>query len=175
MEDIIVNKVAQSALVTIDLERFFPKGDLVIFDLKDHLFMELILKEKDYREALKNLDFSIYKDKNVGITCSADAIIPVWAYMLAASYLEPFAKEIVFGNEVTLSDVLFLKNLWKLDPAEFSGKRIVIKGCGEKKIPDTAYVEITKMLRPVAKSIMYGEPCSTVPIYKEAKISETKI
>ncbi|MEP7251443.1 MAG: DUF2480 family protein [Ginsengibacter sp.] len=174
MQDLIVNKVAQSALVTIDLERFYPEGELKIFDLKDHLFMELVLKEKDYREALKNLDFSSYKDKNVGITCSADAIIPVWAYMLAASYLEPFAKEIVFGNETTLNDLLFLKNLWKLDPAEFSGKRIVVKGCGEKKIPETAYVEITKILRPVARSIMYGEPCSTVPIYKEVKISETK-
>lgn len=170
MEEVIINKVAQSALVTIDLEKFYPQGDIVIFDLKDHLFMELILKEKDYREALKNLDFSIYKDKNVGITCSTDAVIPVWAYMLAASYIEPYAREVVFGNETLLHEVLFLKNLWKLDPAEFHDKRIVVKGCGEKKIPETAYVEITKILRPVAKSIMYGEPCSTVPIYKQAKI-----
>ncbi len=169
MEEVIINKVAQSALVTIDLEKFYPEGDTAIFDLKDHLFMELILKEKEYREGLKNMDFSIYMNKNVGITCSADAVIPVWAYMLAASYIEPYAKEIVFGNEGQLHEVLFLKNLWKLDIAEFSDKRIVVKGCGEKKIPETAYVEITKLLRPIAKSIMYGEPCSTVPIYKQAK------
>ena len=171
MEEAIINKVAQSALTTIDLEKFYPEGDIAIFDLKDYLFMELILKEKDYRESLKNRDFSFYKHKNVGITCSADAVIPMWAYMLAASYLEPFAKDIVFGNEAVLQEVLFLKNLWKLDVKEFVDKRIVVKGCGEKKIPETAYVEITKMLRPVAKSIMYGEPCSTVPIYKQAKTS----
>ncbi|MDQ6763987.1 MAG: DUF2480 family protein [Bacteroidota bacterium] len=169
MEEVIVNKVAQSSLVTIDLEKFYPKGETAIFDLKDHLFMELILKEKDYREGLKLLDWLIYKDKNVGITCSADAIIPIWAYMLAATYLEPVAKDVVFGNEETVFEVLFLKNLWKIDAGEFADKRIVVKGCGEKKIPDTAYVEITKILRPVAKSIMYGEPCSTVPIYKQAK------
>ncbi len=170
MEEVIINKVAQSALVTIDLEKFYPQGEIIIFDLKDYLFMGLILKEKDYREGLKNQDFSIYQHKNVGITCSADAVIPMWAYMLAASYIEPYAKEIVFGNETIVNDVLFLKNLWKLDPSEFLDKRIVVKGCGEKKIPETAYVEITKILRPVAKSIMYGEPCSTVPIYKQTKI-----
>ncbi len=169
MEEIIINKVAESALVTIDLEKFYPLGDIAIFDLKDYLFMELILKEKDYREELKSMNFSIYQDKNVGITCSTDAIIPMWAYMLAASYIEPHAREIVFGNETVIQDVLFLKNLWKLDATEFINKRVVVKGCGEKKIPETAYVEITKILRPVAKSIMYGEPCSTVPIYKQAK------
>ncbi|MEP6584003.1 MAG: DUF2480 family protein [Ginsengibacter sp.] len=171
MEEVIINKVAQSALTTIDLEKFYPQGDVKLFDLKDYLFMELILKEKDFREALKNMDFSGYQGKNAGITCSADAVIPMWAYMLAASYLEPYAKEIVFGNETTVNEVLFLKNLWTLDPAEFAGQRVVVKGCGEKKIPETAYVEITKILRPVAKSIMYGEPCSTVPIYKQAKTS----
>ncbi len=169
MEEVIINKVAQSSLVTIDLEKFYPKGETAIFDLKNHLFMELILKEKDYREGLKLLDWSIYKDKNVGITCSADAIIPIWAYMLAATYLEPLAKDIVFGNEEKVLEVLFLKNLWQIDANEFADKRIVVKGCGEKKIPDTAYVEITKILRPVVKSIMYGEPCSTVPVYKQAK------
>ncbi len=169
MEEIIINKVSESALVTIDLEKFYPQGDIAIFDLKDYLFMELILKEKEYREELKSMNFSIYQDKNVGITCSTDAIIPMWAYMMAASYIEPYAREIVFGNETVIQDVLFLKNLWKLDAGEFINKRVVVKGCGEKKIPETAYVEITKILRPVAKSIMYGEPCSTVPIYKQAK------
>ncbi len=168
-EGIIINKVAQSALVTVDLAEFFPEGEIATFDLKEYLFMELILKEKDYRETLRNLDWSVYNGKNVGITCSADAIIPVWAFMLAAAYLHGYAKEIIFGNEDIVLETLFLKNLWKIDPAEFHDKRVVVKGCGEKKIPDVAYVEITKVLRGVAKSIMYGEPCSTVPIFKQTK------
>ena len=166
MEDTIINKVAQSALVTLNLESFYPSGEMVNFDVKDYLFMELILKEKEYRETLKSIDWSIYKNKNVAITCSADAIIPLWAYMLAVSYLEPFAKDIVFGTADEVFKILFLKNLQQIDPKEFEDKRVVIKGCGDKKIPENAFVEITKILRPVAKSIMYGEPCSTVPIYK---------
>ena len=171
MEDIIINKVAQSALLTLDLENFYPRGEIVVFDLKNYLFMKLILKEKDYREALKNVDWNIYQDKNVAITCSADVIIPLWAYMLATTYLQPFAKEIAFGNEEEVFNILFSKNMWKIDPKEFEGKRVVIKGCGDKKIPETAYVEITKILRPVVKSIMYGEACSTVPIFKASKIA----
>ena len=167
MEEVIINKVAGSSLVTLDLERFYPEGETAVFDMKDHLFMELILKEKDYREGLKALDWGIYKNKNVCITCSVDAVIPVWAYMLAASYLQPIAREVVVGNEAFLQEILFLKNLWKIDAGEYEGKRVVVKGCGEKKIPESAYAEITKILRPVAKSIMYGEPCSTVPVYKK--------
>lgn len=167
MEEEIVNKVAQSSLVTLNLERFYPEGETAVFDLKDYLFMELILKEKDYRESLKNLDWSIYKNKNVCVTCTADAIIPVWAYMLAVSYLEPIARDVILGKEEFLHEVLFLKNIWKMNAKEFEGKRVVVKGCGEKKIPDAIYAEITKILRPVAKSIMYGEPCSTVPVYKQ--------
>jgi len=166
MEDAIINKVAQSALVTLDLEKFYPSGEVVTFDVKDYLFMELILKEKEYRETLKSLDWSIYENKNVAITCSADAIIPLWAYMLAVAYLQPFAKDIEFGTADEAFKILFLKNLQQIDPKEFEDKRVVVKGCGEKKIPENAFVEITKILRPVAKSIMYGEPCSTVPIYK---------
>ena len=169
MEDIIINKVSQSALLTLNLEDFYPQGEIVIFDLKNYLFMELILKEKEFREALKNLDWSVYQNKNVGITCTADAIIPLWAYMLTTTYLQPFAKEIIFGNEETVFNVMFLKNLWQIDAKEYEGKTVVVKGCGDKKIPESAYVEITKMLRPVAKSIMYGEPCSTVPIFKAPK------
>ncbi len=167
MDEVIINKVAQSGLVTLDLAKFYPEGETAVFDMKDHLFMELILKEKEYREKLKNLDWTSYHDKNVCVTCSADAIIPIWAYMLAVSYLEPVAKDVVLGNETFLHEVLFLKNLWKIDAKEYEGKRVVVKGCGEKKIPDVAYAEITRKLRPVAKSIMYGEPCSTVPVYKE--------
>jgi hypothetical protein len=166
MEDIIVNKVAQSGLKTIDLEDFYPKEDVVEFDLKNYLFMELILKEKEYREALKNIDWSIYQNKNVAITCSADAIIPLWAYMLAVSYVQPYAADVIFGNEKEAFNILFLKSLDKINAKEYEDARIVVKGCGDKKIPETAYVEIAKLLRPVAKSIMYGEACSTVPIFK---------
>lgn len=170
MDDLIINKVSRSALLTLNLEDFYPKGEIVIFDLKNYLFMELILKEKEFREALKNLDWGVYQNKNVGITCTTDAIIPLWAYMLATTYLQPFVKEIIFGNEEQVFNIIFLKNLWKIDASEYEGKRVVVKGCGDKKIPESTYVEITKMLRPVAKSIMYGEPCSTVPIYKAPKI-----
>ena len=167
MSDAIVNRVTESLLTTIDLEEFYPKGDVAVFDMKDHLFMGLILKEKDFREALKTLDLEPYKDKYVALTCTADAIIPMWAYMLAATYLEPVAKDVVFGNEEFLHKTLFLKKLAAINVNDYQDKRVVIKGCGELPISETAYVEITKLLRPVVKSIMYGEPCSTVPIYKK--------
>jgi hypothetical protein len=166
MDDIIINKVAQSALETLDLEAFYPAGEIVVFDLKDYLFMELILKEKDYRDTLKNADWSIYENKIVAITCSADAIIPLWAYMLAVTYLQPFAQDILFGKKEEVLERLLLKRINQINPEDFKDKRVVVKGCGDKKIPESAFVEITKMLRPVVKSIMYGEPCSTVPIYK---------
>ena len=166
MEDIIVNKVAQSGLVTLDLEEFYHSDDIATFDVKDYLFMELILKEKEYRDTLKNIDWSIYENKVVAITCSADAIIPLWAYMLAVTYLQPFAKDILFGTSEEVLQSLYLKNLGQIDAKEYEDKRVVIKGCGDKKIPEAAFVEITKKLRPFAKSIMYGEPCSTVPIFK---------
>ncbi len=166
MEEIIVNKVAQSGLITLDLEKFYPGEEIITFDVKDYLFMELILKEKEYRETLKNIDWSEYKNKIVAITCSADAIIPLWAYMLAVTYLEPFAKDIQFGNSEDVFKALFLKNLNLVNPKDFENQRVVVKGCGDKTIPETAFVEITKILRPVVKSIMYGEPCSTVPIFK---------
>jgi hypothetical protein len=169
MEDLITNKVAESGLITIDLENFYPKEETAVFDLKDHLFMGLILKEKEFREELKNLDWQKYQDKNVCITCSQDAVIPIWAYMLVATYLQPVAKEILFGDEDFLHRTLFLKNLSLININDFADKRVVIKGCGDKIISETAYVEITKLLRPVVKSIMYGEPCSTVPIYKKPR------
>jgi hypothetical protein len=166
MNDPIINKVAESGLVTLDLEKYYPSGNNIVFDMKDYLFMGLILKEKEFREALKNTDWGHYKDKNVAVTCSADAIIPMWAYMLVASYLQPVAAEIVLGDEKELHKALFIKNLSQLDMAEFADKRVVVKGCGETPIGEFAYLEITRLLRPVAKSIMYGEACSTVPIYK---------
>ena len=167
MEDVFVNKVAESGIITLDLEDFYPKEETAIFDMKDHLFMGLILKEKDFRDTMKELDIEPYKEKNVALTCTADAVIPVWAYMLVATYLQPVAKEIVFGDAEFLHKTLFLKNISKIEINNYEDKRVVIKGCGELPITEAAYVAITGLLRPVAKSIMYGEPCSTVPIYKK--------
>ncbi|MCY7420224.1 MAG: DUF2480 family protein [Chitinophagaceae bacterium] len=166
MENVIVNKVAESALTSLDLEEYFPKGEMDVFDMKDYLFMELILKEKDFRAALSTLDWEQYRDKNVAITCSVDAIIPMWAYMLVATNLQPVAKAVVFGDKKTLLNTLFIKNLSTINGEDYTDKRVVVKGCGDQPIPETAYVEITKKLRPYVKSIMYGEPCSTVPIFK---------
>lgn len=171
MSEPIINKVAESGLITLDLEQYFPKGEVAVFDLKGYLFMGMILKEKDYREALKSKDWSEYKDKNIALVCTADAIIPVWAWMLAATYLQPVAKELVMGDEKELHKTLFLKNLSAINVNEFEDKRVVIKGCGETPIPDYVYMEITRLLRPVVKSIMYGEPCSTVPVYKRPIVS----
>ena len=136
MSEPFVNKVAESGLITLDPEKFYPREEVAVFDLKEYLFMGMILKEKDYREALKTTDWSKYADKNVAITCSADAIIPVWAYMLAAAYLQPVAKEIVMGDEKELHKTLFLKKLSTIDLRDYDDKRVVIKGCGETPIPD---------------------------------------
>jgi hypothetical protein len=167
MENAIINKVAESGLITFDLEEYYPKGEIAVFDMKDHLFMGLILKEKDFRTALQTLDWEPFRNKYVALTCSADAIIPMWAYMLAASYLQPVAKEVVFGDEKNLVNTVFIKNLAGLKAEEYLDKRVVVKGCGDVAIPEAAYVEVTNKLRPFAKSIMYGEPCSTVPIFKK--------
>ncbi len=166
MEQEIINKVAQSALQTIDLEDYFPAQEIKIFDLKPFLFMELILKEKDFRAALQSTDWSSYQDQIVGVTCSADAVIPVWAYMLVATYLQPLAKDIRMGTLEELQKQLLLENLQKEHFETFRDQRVVVKGCGDKNIGPYAYLEITKLLRPFVKSIMYGEPCSTVPVYK---------
>ena len=165
--DEIVNKVAQSALTTLDLEDYYPKEEIVVFDIKDHLFMGLILKEKDFRTAMQGWDWEQYRNMNVAITCTADAVVPMWAYMLIMTYLEPVAHYAAFGDADFIHKTLFLQNLGKIDTAEYVDKRVVIKGCGDKGAGEAAYVEITRLLRPLVKSIMYGEPCSTVPIYKK--------
>ncbi|MBM3416086.1 MAG: DUF2480 family protein [Bacteroidetes bacterium] len=166
MSEPIINKVAESGLVTIDPENWYPRGETALFDLKDHLFMGMILKEKEFRETLKTQDWQAYAGKNVAVFCSADAIIPVWAWMLVAAYLQPVAKAIVMGDEKELHKQLFLRNLSSININEYADKRVVIKGCGETPVADFVYMEITRLLRPVAKSIMYGEPCSTVPVFK---------
>ncbi|NSL89435.1 DUF2480 family protein [Chitinophaga solisilvae] len=165
--DEIINKVAQSGLETIDLENFYPQGEIVEFDLKEHLFMGMILKEKDFRTAMQSHDWEQYRGKNVGLVCTADAIVPLWAYMLITTYLEPVAAYVAFGDTDFIYRTLYLKNLSQIDVNSLVDKRIVIKGCGDKRVGEVAYTEITRLLRPVVKSIMYGEPCSTVPVYKK--------
>jgi hypothetical protein len=166
MEEII-NRVSQSALISLDLEDFYPQGARVVYDLKNNLFQELILKEKDFREFLKNHDWAQYQDKYVAITCSVDAIVPTWAYMLVAIHLEPYAKWVVFGDLMALEQAIFQQVLAKINPSDYLGKKVVIKGCSKYPVPTAAYVEITRLLRPYASSLMYGEPCSTVPLYKQ--------
>jgi hypothetical protein len=167
MNETLVNKVADSGLVSLDPADFYPSETIKLFDLKDHLFMGLILKEKDFRAALQNTDWQQYKDIAVGIVCSTDAIIPLWAYMLVASSLEPVASFIMKGNEEQVRESLFLRNISALSPENYIDQRIVVKGCGEKAIPESVYVALTHLLRPFAKSIFFGEPCSTVPVFKK--------
>jgi hypothetical protein len=166
MENEIVNKVAESGLVTIDLEDFYPSEEHVLFDIKPWLFEELILKEKDFREQVKNHDWSQYQNKFVALTCTADAIVPTWAYMLISSALTPFAKKIAFGDLKKLEEEIFHDIISNLNPEDYKDQRVVIKGCSNKEVPASAYVELTNFLQPIVKSIMYGEPCSTVPVFK---------
>lgn len=165
----IVNKIAASGLITLDPATFLPEEPIMVFDLKPFLFRELILKEKDFREALKNHVWDQYQDKNVTIYCSTDAIIPMWAYMLVTSYLEPIAADIHFGDETAGQTQIAVAAVNKIAAASYEGQRIVIKGCGEKPVSTEVYVALMKKLRPVVKSIMFGEPCSTVPVYKQKK------
>jgi hypothetical protein len=166
MTEEIINKISQSSLITLDLEQFLPRENIRLFDLKPFLFMELILKEKDFRAALAAEDWTQYKDQIVGVFCSADAVIPVWAYMLVVSYIQPFAKEVILGESETVTRQIVIRNIQALNPSDYQDQRVVVKGCGERPVGDYAFLEITKLLRPVVKSIMYGEPCSTVPVYK---------
>jgi hypothetical protein len=166
IQENIVNKVASSGLITLDLEAYYDQAERVVYDIKDNLFHGLILREKDFREFIKTHDWSQYAGKNVAITCSADAIVPTWAYMLLSNRLSPYVNELVFGSLETLEAILLSKALAKIDFNTFANERVVVKGCADIDIPVFAYVEITRQLSKVAKSIMYGEPCSTVPIFK---------
>jgi len=165
----IINKVANSGLISLDPETLYVEGKRLLFDLKGWLFEELILKEKDFREKLNTHDWSIYQDAFVAITCSADAIIPTWAYMLVASKLQPVARKIVFGDLDKLEEEIFHETIQNLDPEIYREQRIVIKGCSDKKVPVSAYLDLTAFLKPIAKSVLFGEPCSTVPVFKNSK------
>jgi hypothetical protein len=163
----IVNKVAESGLITLDPADFAPKQSVLSFDLKDYLFMGLILKEKDFRAALQQINWSNYDGAVVAVFCSADAIIPMWAYMLVATYLTPVARKVFFGTHEQAFEQAWLQNIQALPVVEFTDKRVVIKGCGDLPVSAAVYLTLTNLLQPVAKSIMYGEPCRTVPVYKK--------
>lgn len=163
----IRNKVAESGLITIDLEQYYPQEDPLVFDLKNFLFREMLLREKDFREAMEQHDWTVYQNKHVAVCCSSEAIIPMWAYMLVASKLTPVASRITVGNLDSAIREVFLNRIQQLDASQYADKRVIIKGCGEKEIPPYAYLAITEHLMPYVKSLMYGEPCSTVPVYKK--------
>lgn len=167
IQENIVNKVAQSGLITIDLAKYSPDiNDIIEYDIKDNLFHGLILKEKDFRDFVKTNDWSVYENKHVGITCSTDAIVPTWAYMILSNKLTPFAKSITFGTKEDILKSLYNQAIENIDYSLYQDQRIVVKGCGDIFVPESAFVTFTSKLSKVAKSIMYGEPCSTVPVFK---------
>ena len=169
-EEPIVNRIAQSqSLRLIDLEEYYPKDEMVGFDLQPHLFGGMILKEKDFREALKHIDWTQYDGKAVFIHCSADTIIPVWAYMLVTAYLKGHAVYAILGHQQELVEKLMLNNIKSIDTEQFRGKKVLVKGCSDKPVPHTMYVEVARLLTPVVSSLMYGEACSNVPVYKLPK------
>ena len=169
MANEIVNRVANSKLITIDLEEFYPDGERILFDISMWLYEGLILREKDFRESVKNHDWSQYKDTYIALSCKTDAIIPSWAYLLITTYSSPFAKKLVVGNLELLETAIFQEIINDLDISEYKDKPIIIKGCAEKPIPETASVQLVEKLLPVAKTIMFGEACSTVPLYKKPR------
>ena len=167
MSEPLINKVAESGLISLDLAHYIPNNDIVVFDIKPYLFKELILKEKDFRASLAAIVWTQYENKIVGIFCSTDAIIPMWANMLIVANLSPYAKSVYFGDENKTRELVLLEEIQKIDASSFTDQRIVVKGCGDTPIGESAFIAITQKLRPVVKSIMYGEPCSTVPVYKK--------
>ncbi|MBS1977421.1 MAG: DUF2480 family protein [Bacteroidetes bacterium] len=168
----IVNRVANSTLVTLNLEDYLPNAPAATVDLKQVLFQELILKEKDLRDFIKTHDWSQYSGKNVNVYCSVDVIVPTWAYMLVGISLQPFAKQVFFGTKDSMHEQLLKEALDKLDWEKFRDAKVVIKGCSDVHVPESAYLEVATRLRPIASSIMYGEPCSTVPLYKRNRAGD---
>lgn len=169
MDKEIVNRVAQSKLVTFNLEDYYPEGKRVQFDIKDWLYEGFILKEKEFRAIAKNHSWEDYTDQYIALHCSSDAIIPAWAYMLITSYLTPFAKQIIIGNQEQLETLIYEKILDKLDLSYLKDTPVIIKGCANKPVPQNAYILLIEKLQPIAKSIMYGEACSSVPLFKRKK------
>jgi hypothetical protein len=166
MDKEIVNRVANSSLHSIDLDDYYDPRERISFDMKDLLFQGMILREKDFREFVSKHDWEHYKDKNVAVFCSADAIIPSWAIMVLASKLQPFANKVVFGSLEELEKALFSEALLAIHPETYKDLKVVVKGCGKHPVPAFAFAELTRLLTPYVSSLMYGEPCSTVPVYK---------
>jgi len=169
MAEEIINRVENSNLLQVSLDDYYPKGERVVFDLAACLKDELALIEKDFRTFLKNNDWTIYERKYVGIICSVDAIVPLWAFMLVASHIKPFAKKVVFGNKEDLEKTIFNDVFSAIDFSQFKDATIIVKGCGKYPIPESVFVDFTVKLQAYAKSIMFGEACSAVPLYKKAK------
>lgn len=167
MAEEIVNRVANSKLVVVDLEDYYPKGKRLIFDIKDWLYEGIVLREKEFRSQATAHDWSQYKDVYVALTCSTDAIIPAWAYMLVTMHLEPFAKKVWIGDLEQLEASLYQTIIENLDTEQFKGKPLIIKGCSNKPVPANAYILLSQKLKPIAQSIMYGEACSAVPLFKK--------
>jgi len=165
----IINKVAKSGLVQLDMADFFVKEEIVEYDIAQNLWEEIALKEKDFRAFIKENDWSVYQNKHMALTCSVDAIIPSWSYMLLSSALQEFALTIHFGSKQGVEQQLLLRSIRSINSEEYIDTRIVIKGCGDRTVSEAAWVEITNKLQPVAKSLMFGEPCSTVPVFKRPK------
>ncbi len=166
MSDEIINRIANSKLITIDLEDFYPEGKRILFDIKDWLFEGLVLCEKDFRQNVKEYDWSQYQGNYIALTCSTDAIIPSWAFMLLTTNLTPFVKKVLVGNLETLETSIYQDIITDLDVSEYKDKPVIIKGCSNKPVPKNAYILLTSTLIPVVKSIMFGEACSSVPLYK---------
>lgn len=166
MHEEIVNRVANSKLVVIDLEDYYPTGKRILFDIKDWLFEGFVLREKDFRSQVALHDWSQYQDAYVALTCSSDAIVPAWAFMLLTINLEPYAKKIIIGNSEQLETSIYQNIIENLDVSPFKDKPLIIKGCSKKPVPTNAYILLSQKLKPIAQSIMYGEACSSVPLYK---------
>ena len=166
MEDEIINRVANSKLVTVNLEDYYPKGPRVLFDIKDWLFEGLVLREKDFRNQVAEFNWEQYQDSYVALTCSTDAIIPGWAFMLISIQLQPYAKRVIIGDLEALETAIYQDIITNLDVSEFKDMPIIIKGCSKKPVPQNAYIMLANKLKPVAKSMMYGEACSSVPLHK---------
>lgn len=163
----IINRVANSKLKTFNLEDLYPKGERVAFDISPWLLEGFVLREKEFRQKAKEHDWSQYQDKFVALFCSTDAIVPGWAFLLLSLHLAPFTKKVIVGNLEELESILFAELLKDMDVSEFNNKPIIIKGCAHKPIPQNAYVLLAQKLQPIAKSIMYGEACSSVPLFKK--------
>ena len=169
-EEQIINKVANSALITFNLEDYYESGERILLDIKDQLYEGLLLREKDFRDFIKNHNWAYYENKLVAVTCSTDAIVPTWAYMLLAVALQPFAKRVIFGSLQELEIENYRNALAKIQWSSFKDAKVVIKGCSKVDVPVAVYVEVVNLLKPYAGSLMFGEPCSTVPLFKKSRV-----